>query len=274
MSTTSLDPEMRAVVQAISQYSPSFMDEIQGCTPAEISKLQAAVGRPLPVSYAGFLHFMGHSTGPLELFKDSDFSFTSVLEYYFNKKLPRPPERYILFGLAEDDPYYDFYLDCGSPDPQVVRFPTPETAKAFPKAISQLGWLASSLYEFVFSKAYFKFHLSQFPHRHMLAEDTEHPVTFEQAESLLKKLNFTRHPQSSKAVAYYDLPTSAVTCNRFEGSPMAVNIAAHSPRELARISDILEQHLRLLHLRLDLVRLFFELRDSLAQLSCLPVRDR
>lgn len=236
---------MQAVIQDISQFSPAFKDKIKGCTPTEISKLESAMNRRLPISYAEFLHFMGHSTGPLELFKDADFSFPSVLKYYSNKQLPRPPEQYILFGLSDDDPYYDFYLNCNTPGLQVIRFPTPETENEFQKVINQAEWVAPSLHEFVFVKAYFKLHLPRFPHRRTLTEDIHTPLTFEQAESLLKKLGFTRHPQSSKTITYHDRPTDAVICNRPRDSRMAVTIAASSARELATLSDILEQHLRL-----------------------------
>lgn len=236
---------MQSVVQAIAQYHPSFMDEIQGCTPTEITKLQAIIGRPLPACYIEFLQLMGHSTGPLVLYKDSDFSFNSVLNHHSDKDIPHPPERYLLFGIAEDDPYYDFYLDCGTPEPQVVRFPTPETAEEFPKVISKMGWLASSLYEFVFSKAFFKLHLSHFPHEDMLAEDTQAPVKLEKAESVLKKLGFTQHPQSTAAAVYYERPTAKVVLNRFVGSPLTITLAAYDRRELAKVSDVLVQQLRL-----------------------------
>ncbi|MCY1080184.1 SMI1/KNR4 family protein [Archangium lansingense] len=251
MSIKSTETRMQAVVQAITQYHPSFADEIRGCSPAEISQLQAAVGQPIPPSYIEFLQLMGHSTGPLQLFQDSDvFSFGPVLAYHSNKNIPRPPERYLLFGLAEDDPYYDFYLDCGTPDPQVVRFPTPERVEEFPRIIEQLDWLASSLYEFVFSKAFFGFHVSRFPQRGSLAENPETRIKLEQeqAELPLKKLGFTRHPQSSAAVTYYERPTCTVVLSRSRpiGAPLLFSLAAYDRRELLKVSDVLAQQLHLI----------------------------
>ncbi|HYO55821.1 SMI1/KNR4 family protein [Archangium sp.] len=245
MITEHQETRMQEVVQAITQYHPSFIDEIRGCTPAEISRIQAIVSRPLPACYVDFLLHMGHSTGSLALYKDSDFSFNSVLEYHSDEDIPRAPERYLLFGIAEDDPYYNFYLDCSTPQPQVVRFPTPETVEEYSKVISKMGWLASSLYEFVFSKAFAKLHLSHFPHEGMLAEDTQAPVRLEQAESVLTKLGFTRHQQSTESAMYYERPTATVILRRFVGSPLAFTVASYDRRELAKVSDVLSQQLRL-----------------------------
>ncbi|NOJ91193.1 SMI1/KNR4 family protein [Myxococcus xanthus] len=241
---------MQSVVQAISQYHPAFATELRGCGPSEISQLQAAVGRPLPPGYTGFLQVMGRGTGTLQLFQDSDdFSFKPVLEYHRNKDLPKAPARYLLFGLAEDDPYFDFYLDCGPSEPQVIRFPTPETAKAFPKVIEQAEWLASSLSEFVFSKAYFHFHVSRFPQRTSLVEPPEAHTRLdqEQAGLTLVKMGFTRHPQSSDTIAYYERPTCTVVVSKSQpgDAPLLFSVAAYDRREMLKVTDVLSQQLQL-----------------------------
>ncbi|GHH02736.1 SMI1/KNR4 family protein [Comamonas sp. JC664] len=244
-------PGIPSVVQAITQYHPTFTNEVRGCTPSEVARIEAAVGRPLPASYIDFLRAMGRGTGPLQLLQDSDvFSFEPVAAYHDNKDIPKPPARYLLFGLAEDDPYFDIYLDCGSQEPQVIRFPTPESAKDFPEAIQQCDWLASSLSEFIFAKAFFQFHVSHFPQRMSLAESPEarSRLDQDQAEVPLTKLGFTRHPLSSAAVAYYERPTSLVVLSKSHPSdaPWLFTVAAYDRKELLKLSDVLARQLQLI----------------------------
>jgi hypothetical protein len=237
---------MEAVVEAIAQYAPSFPDEIQGCTSEEIARLQTAVGRPLPQPYVEYLQVMGHGTGPLVFFNSSDFSFGAMLRIYERRVVLMPPERYFMFGVAEDDPYYNFYLDCGAPEPHVVRFPIPETAAEFPEVIRHLDWLASSLHELVFSKAYFDYRLPMFSQQSVLAEDDGHPLDPGKVEGALKKMGMVRHPQSTASVLYYEGPSVVAVLNRTLGAPWVINVATHERRELIRVADILTQQFQLL----------------------------
>lgn len=246
MPSKSQKSRMHSVVEAISQYLPSFPEEIRGCTPEEISSLQAAVGRPLPTAYVEYLQCMGHHTGSLVFYESSDFSFETMLRIHTRREVLMPPERFLMFGVAEDDPYYNFHLDCGTPEPQVVRFPMPETAEEFPKVIQHLDWLASSLYELVFSRAYLDFHLPGFSQQVVLAEDDSRPLDITKVEAVLAQLGLARHPQSTATALYFERPALAVVLIGAVGAPWALHVAAHERREGVRVSDILAQRFHLL----------------------------
>jgi hypothetical protein len=238
---------MQEVVDSIAVYRPSFPEEIEGCTPAELDEFRAAVTQPIPEGYIDFIRLMGHSIGELILYYGADFHIRSVINYHSSKSKLAPPKRYFLIGVSEEEPYEDFYLDSEKEgEPEVVRFSTPHKKELWPEFLKQYEWLAYSLTELIFVKAYYEYHVGTFANEQHL-DATEKVAGFlEKVASPLTLLGFKQHPLSSKGVAYYERGDITVVAVHDLGRTPYLHLVAHNRSELRKVTDILAERLHLL----------------------------
>ena len=112
------------LINFVAERDAPFPDRIKGAGLAEIARLEAAVGRPLPAIYRQFLERMGRSTDWLR-FAAARFDIDTMIRYHEFALLPDPPG-FLLIGRAQSDPFYDVYLWQDTPQTlRVVSFPPP-----------------------------------------------------------------------------------------------------------------------------------------------------
>lgn len=237
---------MQAVVNAIAKYHPAFPGEIEGCHPDELEELRRIAPRPIPNDYVEFAQLMGHGTGELVLFFDSNFHIQSVIDYYSKKFSQTIPKRYFRIGTAEDDPYEHFFLDCEADgEPTVVRFATPSKKQLLQEALEQQEWLADSLPELIFTRGYYEYHISNFEAVQYLDPTAEMRNFIEQVTSPLTMLGFWRHAQSGRRLAFYEKADTSVVASLGQGGGPYLHIVSHKRSELLKLTDILTQRLPL-----------------------------
>jgi hypothetical protein len=237
---------MQAVVNAIAKYHPAFPEEIEGCTPDELEQLRGLAPQPIPDVYVEFAQLMGHSTGELVFFFDSNFHIQSLIKYHSKKSSLVIPKRYFRFGTAEDDPYKHYFLDCeADEEPSVVRFSTPSKQQLFQDALARQEWLAHSLPELVFVRGYYEYHISKFEVKQYLGAPADMGNFMEQIAAPLTMLGFWRHSQSGRGLAFYEKAETVVVAAQSVEEGSYLHIAAQKRSELRKLTDILMQQLPL-----------------------------
>lgn len=242
-----VESRMQQIISAIARYHPSFPDEVEGCTPGELARLGQVVDRPVPESYADFARHMGHRMGQPPLIPESDFTIETITSIHAERSDLDPPARYFLIGTAEAEPYADFFLDTGvEGEPHVVRFPTPPRKELYPRYLQQeLEWLASSLHEWVFTRAYYRYRVRTFQNERHLDGREEQPDFLARASRVLDLLGFTRQDLSTPRIAFHDRSDAAVVAVCNAGTVPYLHLVAHSRKELVKLADILGERLRL-----------------------------
>jgi len=246
MSPDSQQTRMQAVVKAIAKYHPTFPEEIVGCTPDELEELRRLVPRPIPNDYVEFAQLMGHSTGELILFFDSNFHVQSLIKHFSKKSVLAIPERYFRIGTAENDPYEHYFLDCEAErGPSVVRFATSTKKQLLQEALEVQELLAYSLPELIFIRGYYEYHISKFEVSQYLnaLEDTDNFI--EQVTPLLTMLGFRRHSQSEWGLAFYEKADTVVVASLGLGKGPYLHVVSQKRSELRKLTDILTQRLPL-----------------------------
>ncbi|HYO68810.1 MAG TPA: hypothetical protein VEU33_22285 [Archangium sp.] len=203
--------------------------------------------QPIPEVYIDFVRFMGHGLGELVLYHGADFHIRSVITYHANKYPNGPPKRYFLIGFSEEEPYENFYLDSEEQgEPNVVRFSTPHKKELWPEFLQQQEWLAYSLTELLFVKAYYEYHVSTFANEQHLDAPEEVAGFIEKVAPPLTLLGFQRHPLSSKGVAYYERGDITAVAVHDLGRTPYLHLVAHNRSELRKVTDILAERLHLI----------------------------
>lgn len=112
------------LLDLVERFDPGYSRRIQGATSEDIQSLEQLVGRSLPACYREFLALMGKNMAKLGV-EEVYFGIDRIVDFYSNGHWV-PPANYILFGIQDEDPYFDYYLDCTKTkegDCPVVRFP-------------------------------------------------------------------------------------------------------------------------------------------------------
>ncbi|HEX5746493.1 MAG TPA: SMI1/KNR4 family protein [Archangium sp.] len=237
---------LQEFIALVERYDPGYSRRLRGAGPEEIRNLEVLAGQPLPDSYREFLTRMGRDMGGLEI-EGIDFHIERILEFYKSGDWP-PPRGYILFAIQEDDPQMDYYLECTRPgqrDCPVVRFPSMGE-------FSRDGYFDSldpSLNDFLLSLAFSEKRMEDFDRQRLLTPSTKNrkqapiasPVALARiVDERAQRLGFERVARTSVAYRFYDRADAALYVRLDDaGGLMGVTVAARTPRELERISDIL-----------------------------------
>ncbi|RYZ43556.1 MAG: SMI1/KNR4 family protein [Myxococcaceae bacterium] len=234
-------------IALVERYEPDYSLKIQGASLEEIRHLEKLVGRGLPAGYHEFLARLGKEMGGVE--EGVDFRIESIIDFYTGGEWV-PPQDYILFGVQEDDPYLDYYLECRAPleeDAPVVRFPS---EGEFSKENYFHPW-SHSLKDFLLSMAFSNKRMKEFDLQRLLSPSSgvrsREPGVISDGIELVRTLEerarllgFERVASTSGCYRFYDQQDSALYARLDDsGGLMGVTVAARRPRELERLSDIL-----------------------------------
>ena len=175
-------------VDFISEFDPDFRTSIRPATDGEIERLQNVVGRSLPRAYHEFLRSFGNGMDWVEIF-DANFDIQTITEYY-EKSTWRPPDQYLLIGLATEDPFFHIHLQITDNEPpRVVAFPDGSSAKDFQADIIDT-WahpIAGSLDEMMCTYAYRRLKLPSLPFHAKFAVEN---VGIDDISTMTKELGF------------------------------------------------------------------------------------
>jgi hypothetical protein len=234
-------------IALVERYDPDYSQKIRGASLEEIHHLDELAGQSLPASYREFLAHLGKDMGGLD--EGIDFRIEHIIDFYESGEWS-PPQGYILFGVQEDDPYLDYYLECldsRGEDCPVVRFPS---EGEFSKENYFYPWMPS-LNDFLLSMAFSEKRMEDFDLQRLLTPSTgsrkQVPGVISEPIELARiiderahLLGFERVARSSRVYRFYDHQDSALYVRLDElGGIMGVTVAARKGRELERISDIL-----------------------------------
>ncbi len=214
------DTSWNEILDAISEYSPSFKTDIIGADEEEIKVLEQAVGRPLPREYREFLQLMGHGLGGLEI-ATSSFDISSVLDAY-NIPNWRPPENLLFIGEQQDDE--NAFDVCIRLDDEhrgrIVRavFSNPPHTAANENSISsidtslQLYDDALSLQALVFSYGFEQFHIRKtgFPYMFVRDVDVESFRDISKIEEIFISFGFRKFRLFDEWNNYYETDNNSV----------------------------------------------------------------
>ncbi|MCP3136626.1 SMI1/KNR4 family protein [Pyxidicoccus xibeiensis] len=237
-----------ALIAFIERFDPAFSSKLQGASDEEIARLEALVGRSLPPVYRDFLRRMGKGMGDFQVPRVS-FDIERISGVYEDED--RPPARYQLVAVEEQDPYFDFYLDlewASGPDFGVVRFES--FGDLTQKTVSR--W-ALSFHELLLALACLYKWLPTFPARTGLLLSSAKLTSMKQPgaalpqllEQVATRLGFQKVPQSSRHCLLLERGDAAIFCEVSPRGGPFIEAAAADKAELARLSEILRDSLPL-----------------------------
>ena len=239
---------LKEFISLVERYDPSYSRKIQGARTAEILQLEELAGHPLPSRYREFLALIGKSMGGLEL-EGVDFRIERITDFYQSGEWV-PPAGYILFGMHEEDPYLDYYLECSNERTQdcpIVRFPS-EGEFSKEKYFYPLD---PSLNDFLLSLAFSEKRMERFNLQRVFipasSRKEQGPDIIKSSAALAstideraKKLGFERVAESSTVYRFYDQESAALYVRYEEASgSFGLTVGAQRKRDLERIGDIL-----------------------------------
>ncbi len=240
------------LIDLVEQYAPGFADRLTGASPEELHQLEEQLGRQLPGPYKDFLSLMGKDLGGFET-PQVDLRIDRVREFYEVTE-PRPPDRFIFIGAHDEDPYMDYYLDCGMTadgNCSVVRAETPDQLLK-PERL----WCSfASLEDMLFVWA-FRGRLSRLPHRRRLSPALEKsskgmmiipPRLLESIEKLAPQLGFQRLPYTSQLTLLFERGDAALYVSRPKADGgVTAELAAQDSREFRKLEEAITDNTRLL----------------------------
>ena len=119
---------MRALIEFLSGYEPTYRTVVKGYPAADIVRLERALGRPIPSAYRDFLQTVAANLGFQS--EDLDFDIEEVIDLATSKKSMLEGLHGQVTPIAEDDSpsMMDYYLHLGRPngdgDGEIVRSPS------------------------------------------------------------------------------------------------------------------------------------------------------
>lgn len=232
-----------ALIDLIEQYDPGFANRVQGASSEELHHLEEQIGRPLPGSYKDFLSLMGKDLGGFET-PQVDLRLERVQDFY-DVTEPQPPSRFIFIGAHEDDPYMDYYLDCGVPADTgcpVVRAEMPEQL-AKPEKL----WRSFASFEDMLFVWAFRNRLARLGHRRKLSPALQRnaqgvmaipPGVLDSVEALATRLGFQKLPHTSPLTLLLERGDAALYLSRPtpEGG-ITSELGAQDPREFRKLEE-------------------------------------
>lgn len=238
---------LQDLIQLVERYEPRYSQKIRGATLEELQRLEQWVGRSLPACYREFLALMGKDMAGLEV-EGVHLEIDRITGFYSSGHW-QPPSGYILFGIQEDDPYLDYYLDCTSSadsDCPVVRFPS---EGEFSKE-EYFYPIDPSLKDFLLSLAFSAKRMELFDHERVFTPSTSSlpraGLISTRAEIVhligerALQLGFERVAPTAQAYRFYDHPEAAIYMRFDEGTGnLALTLATQKARDLERIGDAL-----------------------------------
>ena len=243
---------MREYLDYIQQHAPEQAARVRGASVGEVERLEALVGRRLPSRYREFLLHFGTEPGDLGI-PQADFRMDRTLAFHETTR-PLPPARFLFIAAHEEDPYFDYYLDCASAeaaDGEVVRAESPGALLNPDKVWRDFASLQDMLF-----LAAFKRRMEQLPHRRAFTPAFERsaqglmvipPGTLDSASSVAERLGFERLSQTGPQVRLFERGDAAFFVSQAPGNGgVSSGLAVQSVRELERLADIISDNTALM----------------------------
>lgn len=243
---------MREYLDYIQQHDPERAAQVRGSPVGEVERLEALVGRRLPATYREFLLHFGQEPGDLGI-PQADFRMSRTLAFHETTR-PLPPARFLFIAAHEEDPYFDYYLDCASPeapDGEVVRAETPGALLNPDKVWRDFASLRDMLF-----LAAFKRRMEQLPHRRAFTPAFERgtqglmvipPGVLDSATTVAEQLGFERLSLTGPRVRLFERGDAAFYVSQAPGNGgVSSGLAVQGARELERLSEIIRDNTTLM----------------------------
>ena len=230
-------PPEQSLEQLLLRIVPGLESRWQGSSDADIARLEAIAGQPLPDLYRWFLARMGQSMGPMA-YPTIDFSAAGVLAAYGSGRIAQSP-RYLLIGYEHDEvsPLHYFYdLETRARgDALVVRMLTPadETHEQFETLREMLAW--GELYTNRVAAA---------PQQCRGSVRHAGGALQERLEPVLHRLGFTSPIETGPVCGLYERADATLLCTgtpRDIPSVQTFSLAGHDAPSLAQILNALPE---------------------------------
>ena len=101
--------EIQRSIEYVAQYDAAFAHQIRGATAAQISRVERALGYPLPPVYRDYLERMGSGSDWIGL-RQVDFSVDAVAQRLESGDWRPPSPEFTLVGVDRGESFYDAYL--------------------------------------------------------------------------------------------------------------------------------------------------------------------
>ena len=223
---------MDAFLNYVHAFDPTFRARIRGASDADIQRLAALYGRPLPPTYVAFLSVMGGSLGGFRILGDASAELSSVYDRVADI-VDDPFFAELLAGcviLGEQMfPGLDLCLeDQGEGEPRVVAA---DVEALFP--------VAQSLRHLLMRQAFAILAMRAYPHRGAWAGYTPDPIEV--------------HGRAAEALGFVALdfcdaqgwcgerPGARLRISAFADEPQAWMLASEDPALITEIGDWVNQ---------------------------------
>lgn len=235
------------LIETLAQHAPHDAGSIEGASTDEIAELERAVGSPLPEIYKEFLLIMGEKIDWL-CPSNSRFDIESLTKYHASEE-QRPTNEYLAIGLAEEDPFFDTFLEFGQNGETTIVMMPQDLETDFEEL--KEDWRhpqAGSLPEYIGSTAIRTYKLSKMPLSIRLAAD------YGKEKSLLSRVDATLNPFDLRSlwfsndwVKVFDSDDATVIATHFPDGVLALDIAATNNERFDDIQKSLNAQFDLPH---------------------------
>lgn len=237
MSDTSALTNIDRLIEFVTRFDRQFPAEIRGASAEQIAELERWSGGPIPPSYREFLGRMGEDPSWLEI-GQGDPAVAGILQHYRGRGSSYPG--YVLIAVADQDPYFNAYLEVAENPPRVVAFPD---GRDLAKTLEQFrSPLAGSLEDAVCSRVFLHHRLLLMPHQELRFVSAEAGAVPESVRDTLARRGMESHWFSNDWTHAAESATAAIHAVRPGTDTLTVRIGAESGAEL---NDLCEQLLRI-----------------------------
>jgi hypothetical protein len=230
-----IQPEIdrvRLLVPTLERWLPGFAARTSGVSDEAITELQSLAGRTFPAAYCEFLRIAGARWGTGALLYDARFDLETVREFWAALDWTLP-DRYVCFGVAQRDPWFDLHLDLAHPGAELalVRFPALDEDEDEAVIDEYRSVLELSFTGMLFVRSFLDFVLPRFRHVAELASGRR--SNLEAARQVLLGEGLAIEPLSTAWSCVAGSEGLGLIAHEWQGSaPLAVRLAGDDGERL------------------------------------------
>lgn len=238
--------KMEDVVEYVLSLWPSTRAPLQGASLEDISKLEAAQGRPLPSSYRVFLARLGQGTHGAG-WEHIDFRVDTILQFLERSRYARHvPRRYLLIGRDLTESTLEYFLDLETApggEPRVVRFTVLGIDEGFSEE-EDVAPEATSLAELLFRDALLALRIEPLSSSALHACVNRHVAPDElPVREVISSLGLVLHPLSGPWAQGYECEEGVVEVRWLHGKGLQIITASEDKAWVSQIGKELRSRL-------------------------------